>query len=92
MLISTFVDRFCFTLDVTLRLALYFLKNIKISLYKILKVDKAKKIWYKRDTRKKKGEKMLNEIMTKKKMTTQELADKTKIKKRTLDNYRSGRR
>lgn len=43
MLISTFVDRFCFTLDVTLRLALYFLKNIKISLYKILKVDKAKK-------------------------------------------------
>lgn len=30
--------------------------------------------------------------MTKKKMTTQELADKTKIKKRTLDNYRSGRR
>ena len=41
---------------------------------------------------KKKGEKMLNEIMTKKKMTTQELADKTKIKKRTLDNYRSGRR
>lgn len=43
MLISTFVDRFCFTLDVTLRLALYFFKNIKISLYKILKVDKAKK-------------------------------------------------
>lgn len=43
MLISTFVDRFCFTLDVTLRLALYFLKNIKKSLYKILKVDKAKK-------------------------------------------------
>lgn len=35
---------------------------------------------------------MLNEIMKKKKITTQELADKTNIKKRTLDHYRSGRR
>lgn len=43
MLISTFVDRFCFTLDVTLRLALYFLKKQTKVLYKTLKVDKIKK-------------------------------------------------
>ena len=44
MLISTFVDRFCFTLDVTLRLALYFLKKRTKALYKTLKVDKIKKV------------------------------------------------